>query len=107
MLDYVVRRVVGGDIADVQLRWRRAVVERWVRILGFRLESNAAADAATRSRASRKSLAAEHVDAMTRELVVRSVCAGDVLADSARFPDGVFVGVVASVRTKDTIRPLA
>ena len=92
----VVRRVVGGDIADVQLRWRRAVVERWVRILGFRLESNAAADAATRSRASRKSLAAEHVDAMTRELVVRSVCAEDVLADSARFPDGVFVGVVAS-----------
>ena len=50
----VVRRVVGGDIADVQLRWRRAAVERWVRILGFRLESNAEADA-TRSRASRKS----------------------------------------------------
>ena len=91
----VVRRVVGGDIADVQLRWRRAAVERWVRILGFRLESNAEADA-TRSRASRKSLAAEHADAMTRELVVRSVRAGDVLADSARFPDGVFVGVVAS-----------
>ena len=93
----VVRRVVGGEIADVQLRWRRATVERWVRILGFRLEStsNAAADVA-RSRASRKPLAAEHVDVMTRELVVRSVRAGDVVADSATHPNGVFVGVVAS-----------
>ena len=93
----VVRRVVGGEIADVQLRWRRATVERWVRSAGFRLEStsNAAADVAS-SRASRKSLAAEHVDVMTRELVVRSVRAGDVVADSGTHPNGVFVGVVAS-----------